>query len=82
MAVKNDVVFKEGDIINFDKAMNKVNKDGHHYVEIKRFGKYEVATGVSVASVKNENNLSTKIIPPLPEGEKKPKIVHNNKGNK
>jgi len=22
--------------------MNKVDKDGHHYVEVKKYGKYEV----------------------------------------
>lgn len=70
MAVKNDVVFKVDDVVSFDKAMNKVNKDGHHYIEVKRFGKYEITNG-SIAAVKTDNNISTKIIPPLPEGEKK-----------
>jgi len=22
--------------------MNKVDKDGHHYVEVKKYGKYEI----------------------------------------
>ncbi|EAS01957.1 G-quartet DNA-binding protein, putative (macronuclear) [Tetrahymena thermophila SB210] len=82
LAVKNDVVFKVDDVVSFDKAMNKVNKDGHHYIEVKRFGKYEITNG-SIAAVKTDNNISTKIIPPLPEGEKKQKIIKksNNKQN-
>jgi len=39
---KSDVVFKIGNIVSFQKAMNKVDKDGHHYVEVKKYGKYEI----------------------------------------
>ncbi|KAL4442904.1 hypothetical protein ABPG74_010793 [Tetrahymena malaccensis] len=74
LAVKNDVIFNKDDVVCFDKAMNKVNKDGHHYIEVKRFGKYEIAVNSNVASVNTQNNISEKVIPPLPEDQKKQKI--------
>lgn len=45
-AEKIDVSFKVNDIVTFEKAMNKVSKEGHHYVEIKRFGKYKILQNV------------------------------------
>lgn len=42
LAEKNGSSFIVGDIVSFDKAMNKVSKEGHHYVEVKRLGSYTV----------------------------------------
>lgn len=44
---KNGVSFSVGDTVDFDRAMNKVSKEGHHYVEVKRLGSYTVRSGVS-----------------------------------
>lgn len=47
MAQKEGTQLKKGDIVRFDKAMNKVDKEHHHYVEVKRLGTYEILADVS-----------------------------------
>lgn len=82
---KSDVAFKVGDIVSFQKAMNKVNKEGHHYVEVKNLGKYEILGDHADISVNTSVNKSEAEIPPLPEGERPVRVnkrVNNNRGER
>lgn len=66
MAEKKDTPqFKVGDIVKFTTAMNKgrqpgEGKVGGHYVEIKKYGNYEIVNDVHINNVNTDNNLSNK----------------------
>lgn len=63
--------------------MNKVNKDGHHYIEVKNFGKYEILGDHADISVNTSVNRSEAVIPPLPESERPVRVnkrVNKTKG--
>lgn len=64
--------------------MNKVDKDGHHYVEVKKYGKYEVLGDHADISANTSVNKSVADIPPLPESERPVRVnkkVHNPNNN-
>ena len=46
LAEKDGVQFTVGNIVQFEKAMNKVSNQGHHYVEVKRYGTYTILSSV------------------------------------
>lgn len=68
MAEKKDTpLFKLNDVVKFTTAMNKgrqqgEDKVGGHYVEIKKYGNYEIVNDVTIDKVNTDNNLSTKVL--------------------
>lgn len=66
MAEKKDTpLFKVNDVVKFTTAMNKGRQQGEgkvggHYVEIKKYGNYEIVNDATINNVNTDNNLSTK----------------------
>lgn len=58
LAEKDGVQFTVGNIVQFEKAMNKVSNQGHHYVEVKRYGTYTILSSHDDISVNSSVNLS------------------------
>lgn len=75
MAEKKDLpIFKVGDVVRFTNIMNKGKQQGEgkvggHYVEIKKFGSYDVVSDVVIDKVNTENNLSTKELTARPKNQ-------------
>lgn len=54
LSEKDEVCFNVGDIVSFENAMNKVSKESHHYIEVKRFGKYLILKDVNFSTLKRQ----------------------------